>query len=330
MSTSLSPCAARTVMHPVTRPSRKHAVPVAAFWLLAGAAGSASANINIEFDYTYDTNSFFADPNRKLVLEAAAQVFESRLTDSLTAITSGAGGNFNAVFFNPSATGTDLTLNSFSVAADEIRVFVGASALGGNILGVGGYGGFGVSGNQAFFDNARSRGQAGALAAAPTDFGPWGGSLGFSSTASWYFDTTPASVESFAGQSDFYSVAVHELGHLLGIGTAQSWDTRINLAGTHFVGPASGTVLLSPDDGHWADGTSSFVGLVAQEAAMDPSILVGTRKYFTTLDYAGLQDIGWQISAVPEPATWLLWGAGGALVAGLRRRAAPAERGLQA
>jgi hypothetical protein len=43
----------------------------------------------------------------------------------------------------------------------------------------------------------------------------------------------------------------------------------------------------------------STVKGVTQEAAMDPSITVGTRKLFTDLDYAGLADVGWETAAVP-------------------------------
>ncbi|MBM3821495.1 MAG: hypothetical protein FJ404_01185 [Verrucomicrobia bacterium] len=44
-------------------------------------------------------------------------------------------------------------------------------------------------------------------------------------------------------------------------------------------------------------GTATF-----QEAAMDPDISNGQRKFFTDLDFAGLSDVGWQVTAVPEPA----------------------------
>ncbi len=296
----------------------------AGFLLLAGAVTSAQANIDIVFDYSYDTGFFNSNPARKSLLEAAALSFESRLTDSLTAISSGGGNSFNAQFFDPTNPAATITLNGFSVAASEVRVFVGASGLGG-ALGVGGPGGFGASGTLGFLDNASSRGQAGALgpAASRTDFGPWGGSIGFDSGTSWYFDTDPATVEPFAGSFDFYSVAVHELGHVLGIGTQASWNNRIS--GMTFNGTAAGVQTLSPDLAHWAVGTMSFAGVNAQEAAMSPSIDTNERKYFTTLDFAGMTDIGWQVSAVPEPAAWLMWGAGGAMLVGLRRRRARAS-----
>ena len=309
-----------THLHGLTTGPRS-ALTLATLVLLVGAASSARANINIVFDYTYDTNNFFSLQSRKDVLEAAAQAFESRLTDTLTAITSGGPSTFNIDFFNPADPfGLDLALNSFSIAANDVRVFVGGSNLGG-ALGVGGPGGFsslGLTSLQA----ARNQVGATGAAASRTDVGPWGGSIGFDNLTTWYFDADTSTTEAFPGLFDFYSVAVHELGHVLGMGTSNSWDNRIS--GVTFNGTAAGTQTVTGDGGHWVTGTMSTVGVNPQAAAMTPSIAADTRKYFTTLDYAGLDDIGWDVSPIPEPATWLLWGAGGALLAGLRRRRARA------
>jgi hypothetical protein len=48
--------------------------------------------------------------------------------------------------------------------------------------------------------------------------------------------------------------------------------------------------------GHWADGTLSG----GREAAMDPSVTLGTRKTYTPLDFAGLADIGWTLLPPPR------------------------------
>jgi len=54
----------------------------------------------------------------------------------------------------------------------------------------------------------------------------------------------------------------------------------------------------------------SFVDGVSQETAMDPTISYGARKVFTDLDMAALDDVGWDIAAVPLPPALLLFGSG--------------------
>jgi hypothetical protein len=283
------------------------------------SAGHAEAII-IQFDYTYDTSNFFgaADSPQRADLSAAAQVFSTTFTDSLTQIVATGRNTWNATFDDPT-TGGAVSLNKLSIAPDTILVYVGASdSLGANVLGEGGPGGYsGLSGSQSWVDTVEARGQTGALASTPTNFGPWGGAVSFSSTTSWYFDpdvTTSGDLP--RDENDFYSVAVHELAHLLGLGTAPSWDADIS--GSSFAGSHSTLVsgglhpTLSADKAHWADGTMStiFNTRTIQETDMDPAITVGTRKYFTSLDYAGLQDVGWTMVPEPSSCALLLLGVG--------------------
>ncbi len=283
--------------------------------LAAGLLGFASLNthaINIEFDYLYDSGNFFDTQAKKDVLNSAGLYFSNVLVDDLTAITSAGVNSFDAVLSNP-ATGLDTTINDFSVAANTLTVYVGGRSFGGSTLAVGGPGGFYVSGTQSFVDNAVSRGESGAtLGPSATDFAPWGGSLAFNTESNWYFDADPTTSDDVIN-NDFFSVALHELGHLLGFGLSDSWDNLIS--GSDFTGAASvarfgGKVPLHSDLSHWADGTMGLVNGVAQEANLDPTLLTGTRKVFTDLDLAALEDIGWEVSEVPLPgAAWLFGSA---------------------
>jgi len=142
------------------------------------------------------------------------------------------------------------------------------------------------------------------LSAAPSDIGPWGGSISFDTLdggqpRNWYFGTDVDGLE--ADQNDFFSVAVHELAHVLGFGivfpgaAATSWETH--LSGNRFVGPRAravhgGDVPLSSTS-HWENGLQSD----GRETAMDPSLTKGTRKLFTPLDFAAMDDIGWSLAS---------------------------------
>ena len=285
----------------------------------------ALANIYITFDYRYDSSHFFTGENssRQNLLNAAASVFETRFQDNLTAISSSGSDRFDARFFQPD-TGINTRLSNFSVAPDQIVVFVGSYNMGGT-LASGGPGGVAGGGSSAFLDNALSRGQAGALLPMQTDFGPWGGAISFNNNSNWYFDSDITTEEPFPNKYDFYSVAVHELAHVLGFGAAPSFKNLS--AGGVFTGAAVHDLYGSnpplTGDGHWAPKLS-YQG---QEAAMDPSIATNQRSYFTELDYAAMKDIGWQVSPIPEPETWTLMIAGLGLLGGhLRASVRKGER----
>jgi hypothetical protein len=295
---------------------------------LLAIAQPALANIDIQFDFSYDASSFFSsNPDSIAALNAAASVFETRFADNLAAITSSGPNHFSTLFFNPSSPGVNVTLSNQSVASDVIRIYAGAADLGGSTLGIGGPGGYNCSGSGSFCGTATQRGQGETqnlydgngvlLSRDAVDVAPWGGSISFdNASTNWYFGLTTASLGSSG--YDFYSVAVHELAHVLGFGTSDSFEART--FGTHFVGAGTGTVALSADLGHWADGTPSLYNGSSQEAAMTPRIANGTRKNFTNLDFAAMQDIGWQVTAVPETSTWAMMLSGLALVGGLARR----------
>ena len=304
---------------------------------LLSVAPAASAII-ISFNYDFDTAGFLDTGTTdglaaRAALDSAAGFFESRLSDSLSAITPSPGNTWTASFTDPS-TGANGTLVDLPILANEIVVIAGARDLGigsgGPILGRGNVGSATASGDLEFEAAALTRGQGSILelfGPTATDFGRWGGHLTMDVDTNWHFDvnTLPGTAE------DFLSTAFHELGHVLGFGTSASFDFKVN-ASNEFTGAASvalngGSVpLQSPTPGaHWANevipggpldpimspvagGPESYITNpgVLQEVAMDPQIL-GGRKLFTDLDLAGLQDLGWEVTFIPLPAAfWML------------------------
>jgi hypothetical protein len=272
------------------------------------------ASLTIEFNYDFDTGGFFT-AERRAVLESAAQALTPWLNDSLLAITPGGVNSWTAFFFDPS-TGGNTSLSGPAIPANTLRIYAGAHDLGGSTLGIGGFGGFSASGTSSFLNTLSTRGQSGVSSS--TDVAMWGGSIAFDSDSPWSFDGTPGGSE-----IDFYSVALHELGHVFGLGTSASWANRVS--GGNFTGPqvstvAGGSVPVNAGADHWASGQMSVVPQTgaSQEASMTPSISSGVRREFTLLDWAGMSDIGWQVDAsrftvVPEPVGLTL--AAGGLVA---------------
>ncbi len=269
-------------------PQRIFWIAVPAMLVVCASAGA----ISISFDYSYDTNSFFAShPAAVSGLNAAAESFLG-FADDLLAIQPAGANTWSATFTHP-GTGTSASVDDLIVPGETLVIYVGGRNLGTGTLAVGGPGGLSAYGTQEWLDTLLYRGQSGAMLPSPTDFGPWGGSISFNSTTNWNFDVQAGPGP---GQSDFLSVAIHELAHVLGFGVSDSWDTR--RSGGLFVGPVAttvygGSVPLSADRSHWASGTIGYIYRTAQEAAMDPELLTGTRKRFTILDYAGLIDVGW-------------------------------------
>lgn len=282
---------------------------------VALAAGSAQA-ITIEFDYSYDTGTFFTGAHRS-VMDAVATEFGNRLTDSLAAITVGGINQFQPEVGLITGASSTLAPNQ-SIPADTLRIFVGARPLAGNTLGIGGTG-YAAGGTTAFMSGLANRGQA---LPQGSDYGPFGGAMVFDSGANWYVDDDISTVESFSS-FDFYSVVIHELGHVLGIGISAPWTNQrsgLSFTGAAAVASYGGPVPLD-DEGHLLKSIdSTFVGAL-QEPALTPSITAGQRKYFTDLDWALLSDVGWQVAAVPEPETWAMMLAGLGLLGWRLRRA---------
>lgn len=258
-------------------------------------------SISIELDYSFDASGFFDDPARRDVIEAAADYLGGLLNDSLNAIVPSGGNEWRIQFTNP-ATGTAAELNNPVIDEDELLLFVGGRNLSGDTLGVGGTGGWQASGSSAFLNNIEGRGQSGATGpeGGQTDTSLWGGSIAFDIDTKWHFGIT---TDGLAGnEHDFYSVALHEMVHVLGFSDGTPAFANLISPSGEFMGPAAmalsdDTQLSSSDLAHWREGLSS----AGQETLMDPTFLRGTRKLITPLDFAALQDIGWELDALRWP-----------------------------
>lgn len=286
-----------------TRPQR--AILLCVAFATCGPLGVARAPaFEIDFNYLFDTQGFFDDPVRKATLEAAGDFISSFLAETLSPITPGGVNSWTANFSHP-GTGRTQSLIATKIPANTIVVYAGGRALDGAAIGIGGPGGFSAQGTQAWLNTVSRRGGGNTQSPGAVDFAPWGGSITFDTGVVWHDDyqTLPT-----FGQNDLYSVALHELLHVLGFGASDSFQEKVNQALGTFVGTsasleAGGPVSMDPGRSHWASGTQSesmATGLSA-EASMTPAIPVGSRKYTTSLDLQGLRDIGWTLSGVPPP-----------------------------
>ena len=307
--------------------------------------------IEVVIDYRYDTANFFdattANGSKaRATIEAAADFFSNLITDSLAAIPytnpytpdaqntpvwrqsithpgTGQTGYEISSAANASQDGfNDLPPEYGYSEADEYRdIQIAANQFliyaGGSSLAVSGLGGTGVAfyGSETFNNLIDQRGK-------PTgEYSTWGGFVTFDNDGdnNWHYDYTTNVVP---GRIDFYSVALHEIGHVLGLnGNNAEWNQY--QVGSEWQGPqalaawiaqdpnapptATGIPTESSADHHWdnsppgmpqVDAVQSYVlgTTTLQESAMDPRITVGERKLFTYVDALALADLGWDLN----------------------------------
>jgi hypothetical protein len=289
--------------------------------ILAAFVGLLAARADaftIQLDYSLDdasTGFFAATPVAKNAVNAAAADLSAAITTALGAVGTdtfvGTNGSTTATFewdvqiTNP-ATGGNLSFDTFPLAANTVRIYVGMRPLGGSTLGVGGPGGtsfsLGGSGFASEWVGAMSAAESTSNATMRRGDGPLIGELSGSSSlggtpanytvtygsllGSLAFDNdtnnngsvdTAGTLAAFwhydhttavaAGKNDMYSVALHEMLHAIGIGSGDAWD---NLAsGTTWSGPEA--IALNGGSG---------VGLVTTDGhiasgKMSPRILDG-------------------------------------------------------
>ena len=306
--------------------------------LLLGLCGPVGA-IEIVVDYTYDTQNFFRDPVRREAIEAAAARYSRIITSTLLESTPAAGDVWRIGFEHP-GTGEPYQLSTAgnalsdpiapSVAADEygfdglaedeLRLFVG-----GRQLASAGKGGTATGTNFTdLFDDLEGPLRRGVISNTPDDtvgdLPAWGGAVTFDIDRNWHFDLDTASS---GFEVDFYSIALHEIGHVLGMSTTwNQWQQHVT--GNYYTGPAvletyneehntslTRLNLVSNIDPHWVDSTYTsaifapgdpvMVGTIngrMQDLLLDPVTNFDNqirRLELTRVDVAALQDVGWSV-----------------------------------
>ncbi|MFA8387840.1 MAG: DUF4214 domain-containing protein [Pelagibaca sp.] len=237
-------------------------------------------SFTLHFDYRFDSTGFFDDPDRRAALEAAGAEWEAIIQDDFAEMPAGTVFSIR----NPTTSVVDtVTLHQ---PIDDILIFVGAAHFNSSILAIAGPDGGDASGDiyaARISPDFRGTGPV-------TDFEPWAGSITFDLGSNWSFDITGP----VAGQNDFLSVAVHEIGHILGIGSSGAFDRWI--IDDHFAGPNAlrvnngQPIPVEDDHVHVKDGFAD------DSVLLDPILITGTRVAISDFDKAILADIGYQVS----------------------------------
>jgi hypothetical protein len=298
---------------------------------------STANALTIEIDYRYDTNNFFDTPEKRAAMQEVADRWSAIITQKLNAVsldddgldarigfTHPATGEFHQVSPANNAASDALYTGTDVPSADEYRGpwMIPKDTLiiyaGGRVLSSAGRGGTGIAAN---FSNVNDD----PLGVTNRGFNirglpVWGGSVTFDTDRAWNFDIDEESI----GASDFYTVALHEVGHVLGL--ASKWeDFSRYFAGDFYTGPNALAAYNADNDSdlvslelvdpatsneHWRDGLYQSeifqagnpvllgtVGLgVLQDLLMEPEATYRngiTRFEVTRTDVGALQDIGW-------------------------------------
>ncbi len=307
--------------------------------------------MEIKFDYRFDSNGFFNDSSRREALEKAGEIWSSLINDEFENIPEGVkftiqnpttGENeivtleegiddilifvgANTSPFGGASTGEQLRdshgchltgccccqcssteedvinlsqpgiLSPENLSTDNILLLGQAKVDGTDLIG--------DSFQRRISDNFRDQG-------AVTNFEPWTGAISFNSQINWDFSLDNPN----PNQIDFVSVALHEIGHVLGIGTAPIFD--IIGAGGSFDGVnalaenGGNPIPLESDLGHVKEGFNE------DSVLLDPT-KNGGRNLPTNIDLALLADIGYEIDGfTPQGSTPAIATAAGETIFG--------------
>ena len=299
--------------------------------------------VDLVIDYRFDEDKgWFAQPERRQAIEAAASALGSYLNDTLAGIdpdeyrrTTGQSVGWTASIKVPSAeqwketpsapcsisiltictaeaTGRagqlapspDRTLlHDLVVPQNTITIFVGVGRQQAGDLATTYPATMTTSpATGAWADLVRGRGQAGALATPVTDVSPAVVSVSFDPNANWSFDLDATT----SSQPRLYSTALRQFGQALGIGQSAVWD--------RYVSRTSSPPTFTGPDAVAAQGAAVPLNSAATawsdtiDPASGDNLFSATLKSGlhapTAIDLAALDDLGWQLNKNPQS-----WGA---------------------
>jgi len=248
--------------------------------------GGPKTGLSIAFDFRFDKKGLFDSSDRKSALLAAASMWSAALHDDFADIPAGT----EVLVRDPQAPSVAGQVFVYDQPIDDLAVFVGFASMDGA------HGSLAISAPSAAIGSVSDPALRASLKQRyeGADFEPWTGWLGFDEGEDWFFDPTPHTSDDLpASKVDFLSVALHELGHILGVGTSDAFLALVQNGS--FVGPNAmaangGPVPLTPDGKHIAAGLLSE----GKRPVMDESDSAGARSEITSLDLAILRDIGYQ------------------------------------
>jgi hypothetical protein len=257
----------------------------------AGNGGTSSVQpagdpFQIQLDYTYDTQGAFMDNVRRNELDYAAHIWGLFIASDFEDIPAGTPLRARPPEM-PDAAGM---VFSVDYTIDDLALIVGFAAIDGA-------GGALANSSLSFTVNGIEPGLAQRLDARyySNPFQPWIGRTTFDVDEAWFFDSTPETFDDIPiAQNDFLETAMHEMGHMLGIGSAAAFtDLVVNgtFQGARAMEVYGAAVPLAPDNVHILRNTMSGGRLPVMEYGSAP----GQRKAPTELDLAILEDLGYQI-----------------------------------
>jgi hypothetical protein len=244
------------------------------------------------------------------VQSASALTIVRNFTGGTASTTTAGGGSLTAIF-NAAADMWEAAIGD----THTVTISYGWSTLGGGTLAQHAFGGgsgtpYRETSGSISFDNVGTswfvdatpfnNSEYTTLNSSSADFG--GGSI---ETVRMYTGATGAA----SGRHDLLAVALHEIGHALGLSSGNSAFTSGNGDGDIDVlsGPYAGSAIPTVSGAHLDVNNSlmyPFNSSSTRKLISQVDLLANcTISQFTQCDYQG-------VSAVPEPSTWLLMAAG--------------------